>query len=345
MSKVLILLSLMLIAASCGQVDRIDTDVEINKLGDGQHFTQNVVLPLSENQIASFSSPVGGYDPIIRGMMGTMMGLGASIGAGKTRLSLTQPIPEIPDGVLASIKIKRIFFYMEAEPVVDPSMFNIFKKKKKANFNFLRRLAVKMSATKMAEADHEKWEPMIDPNGGISTEEMGFFRGLFRKKDGPEAQKKWEQDTSGLLMIKYHQDDSKDALQGDKVGKVFIIETATPAATRKYIESEYKQHIVRVHTLNTSILVELKNTSVAVEKFNRKLSNDAYKIDELGIGAINPCTQEFCLDLVVPDVNLIPMLKKGNGIKIDAYIDPKDVPKSFQLKGFLEFEIKIKTKI
>lgn len=344
MCKILILLSLMLIAAACGKVDRIDLDVEVNRLGDGQHYTQNIVVPLSEKQISSFTSPVGGFDPLIRGMMGTIMGLGASIGAGKTRLTLVQPIPEIPDKYLASVKIKRIFFYMDAEPVVDPSVFNIFRKKKSANFDFLRRLAVKMSATKMAEADHQKWEPLVNP-GDITEEEMGFFRGLFKKKDGPAAQKIWEEETSGLLMIKYHQDDAEEALQGSAVGKVFIIETATPATTRKFIEKEYKEHVVRVHTLNQSILVELKNNAVAPELFKRKLSNDSYKIDELGIGEINPCTRQFCLDLKVPDVNLVPMLKKGNGIKIDAYIDPKDVPKSFQLKGFLEFEIKIKTKL
>lgn len=344
MHKGLILLILMILTVACGQVDRIDLDVEVNRLGDGEHYTQNVVVPLSEKQIASFTSPVGGFDPLIRGMMGTIMGLGASIGAGKTRLTLVQPIPEIPDKYLASVKIKRIFFYMDAEPVVDPSLFNVFQKKKQANFDFLRRLAVKMSATKMEESDHAKWEPLVNP-GDISDEEMGFFRGLFRKKDGPSAQKKWEEGTSGLLMIKYHQDDPAEALQGNSVGKMFVIETATPAATRKYIEQEYKEHVVRVHTLNTSILVELKKTASASELFKRKISNDSYKIDELGIGEINPCTQQYCLDLKVPDVNLVPMLKKGNGIKIDAYIDPKDVPKSFQLKGFLEFEIKIKTRL
>lgn len=344
MRKVLFLLSLMLLAAACGQVDRIDLDVEVNRLGDGEHYTQNVVVPLSEKQIASFNSPVGGFDPLIRGMMGTIMGLGASIGAGKTRLTLVQPIPEIPDKYLASVKIKRIFFYMDAEPVVDPSIFNLTGKKKSANFDFLRRLAVKMSATKMEEADHAKWEPLVNP-GDISDEDLGFFRGLFRKKDASAAQKKWEEETSGLLMIKYHQDNADEALQGNAVGKVFIIETATPAATRKYIEKQYQEHVVRVHTLNQSILVELKNTDVASELFKKQISNDSYKIDELGIGEINPCTRQFCLDLKVPDVNLVPMLKKGNGIKIDAYIDPKDVPKSFQLKGFLEFEIKIKTKL
>ena len=344
MIKVLFLLSLSLLLAACGKVDRIDLDVEVNKLGDGEHFTQNVVVPLSEKQISSFTSPVAGFDPLVRGLMGSMMGLGASIGAGKTRLTLVQPIPEIPDNYLASVKIKRIFFYMDAEEVVDPSVFNIFRKKKKGNFDFLRRLAVKMSSTTMSDADHAKWEPTID-TGDVSTEEMGFFRGLFRKKNSAETQNAWEQKSSAPIMIKYYQEEPEEALQGSEVGKVFIIETATPASTRKYIEQNYKQFVVRVHTLNTSILVELKNNPVAPEMFKRILSNDSNKIEELGIGEINPCTQQYCLDLKVRDINLVPLLKAGNGIKIDAFIDPKEVPKTFQLKGFLEFEVKIKTKI
>lgn len=344
MNKVLILLILMLVAASCGKVDRIDTDVEINKLGDGEHFTQNIVVPLSEKQISGFTSPIGGFDPLVRGFMGTMMGLGASIGAGKTRLTLIQPIPEIPDGYLSSVKIKRIFFYIEAEEEVDHSLFNIFRKKKKENFDFLRSLAVRMSATEMSEGDHATWEPQV-VTGDIPAEEMGFFRSLFKKKNSEEAQAKWEKSGEGHMMLKYHQDKSDESLQGNSVGAMRIIKTNKPGLTRKYLEEQYKQYVKRVHTLNTSILVELVNNKVAAAKFEQKLSSDALKIEELEIGTIAPCTNEFCLDFKVKDVNLVPIMKKGNGIKIDAYIDPKDVPKSFQLKGFLEFEVKIKTKI
>lgn len=345
----------MLLAAACGQVDRIDQDVAISRLGDGEHYTQNIVVPLSDKQIAAFSSPIAGFDPLVRGFMGTMMGLGASIGAGKTRLTLEQPLPEIPEDYVASIKVKRIFFYMEADETVEPSLFNLFGTKKKENFDFLRRLAVKISPTNMAEEDHSQWVPKVG-TGDISEEEMGFFQNLFskkkkKKKKELEGQQKWVDEADAPVMFAYHQEATEATLQGNEVGSIIIIKTEKPSLTRKYLETDYKQFVKRVHTLNKSILVELHNNTelnknkVTEAKFEAKLANDSLKIEELEIGEITECSVEHCLDFKVKDINLIPIMKKGNGLKIDAYIDPKDVPKSFQLKGFLEFEVKIKTKI
>lgn len=347
MFKVLFLLSLMVLGASCGKVDRIDVDVQVNKLGDGEHFTQNVVVPLSEKQISSFTSPVAGFDPLVRGFMGSMMGLGASIGAGKTRLTLQQPIPDLPEGVLSSVKIKRVFFYMDVEEaVVDPSLFNIFRRKEKANFDFLRSLLVKVSAADISSDLHALYEPIV-ATGDIPKEDLGFFRSLFRKKNSAAELSKWEADTKGKgkMMIGYHQDAAADSLRGNDVGAVRIVKTEKPALTRKYLEQKYSKYVRRVHTLNKSILVELHNTKLTAAKFEQELSNDSLKIEELEIGEISPCTVQFCLDFKVEDVNLINLVKGSNALQIDAYIDPKEVPKSFQLKGFLEFEVKIKTKI
>jgi hypothetical protein len=49
-----------------------------------------------------------------------------------------------------------------------------------------------------------------------------------------------------------------------------------------------------------------------------------------------------CLDMEVPDVDILPMIARGNALKIDAYINANKAPESFQLKGFVEFEIKLK---
>ena len=90
------------------------------------------------------------------------------------------------------------------------------------------------------------------------------------------------------------------------------------------------------------MLVELVKDPVMEEMFKMRLAADSSKVDELKIGQISPCNNEICLDLKVPDVNLVPLFNKGNAIKIDAFIDPKK-PQVVQLKGFIEFEVKIKS--
>jgi len=328
MIKSAFILSLAVLVASCGQKSTIKTHVEARALCDGQHCTFPVVIPLSDKSISSFKSPVSDMNPLFRGFASSIMNLGASMGAGKTRLSLTQPIPEIP-GELASIKIKRIFFFIEGD-------------ERKENFEFLRRLAVKVGPT-ILDNENASWEPIVETDS-FGDNEMSFFTSLFPSKRDRHAQK-WEDSSTGLLLLKYNQEQKEESLKGEEVGEINIIQTDKPNATRKYLEEQYGQYFTRIHTLSRSILIEFKKNPVQIEMFKNRLAQDALKVEELGIGEINPCSHNICMDLKVPDTNLIPMLKKGNALRIDSYIDPKHAPKSFQLKGFLEFEVKIKAKI
>lgn len=330
MKQTALLIGLMLLAASCGQKSTIKTHVEARALGNGEFITFPIVVPLSEKAISSYNSPLGDMNPLFRGFVGSILNLGASMGAGKTRLTLTQPIPEIPDNYLASIKIKRIFFFIEGD------------NKKEENFDFLRKLAVKISATTI-EKDIPSWEPLVETDS-FDDNELNYWQSLFPGKRDRNA-REWEKNAPGLLLIKYDEKEKEKSFVGNEVGVVNIIQTEKPNATRKYLEDNYPGYFARIHTLSKSILVEFQKDPVIEEKFKNRLATDSLKMEELGIGEINPCEKNVCMDLKVPDTNLIPMLKKGNALKIDAYIDPKHSPKSFQLKGFLEFEVKIKAKI
>ena len=328
MRKVDFLFSLMLFASSCGQKSVIKTHVEARALGDGEHITFSIVVPLSEKSISSFKSPVADMNPLARGFVGSIMNLGASMGAGKQRLTLIQPIPEIPES-FGSVKIKRIFFYIEPE-------------KKKENFDFLRKLALKVSSTTI-ERDNPSWEPIVDTDS-MDDDELSFFWSQFPSQRNRRA-REWEEKTNGLMLIKYDQESKEKSLKGDEVGKIQIIQTRTPNATRKYLENNFSNYLTRIHTLSKSILVELKNDPIAAELFKTRFSADSQKLSDLGIGEINLCDPSVCLDMQLPDEDLIPILKTGNALKIDTYIDPKKAPKSFQLKGFLEFELKVKSKL
>ncbi|WP_408097379.1 hypothetical protein ACJVC5_00275 [Peredibacter sp. HCB2-198] len=329
MNKRCLLLGLLLLAVGCGKKSTIKTRTAVETLGDGSHVTLPIVVPLSEKSISSFRSSVSDINPLFRGFVSAIMNLGASMGAGKTRLTLIQPIPEIPAEYLTSIKVKRIFFFIEAE-------------KKKENFEFLRRVAVKISSTHL-DRQTESWEPVIETDD-LNEKELSTFRSFFKKERDQHAAE-WEKNSEGLLLLKYNQEEKKASLQNDNVGKIFIIQTEKPNMTRKYLEENHYKYLKRVHTLSKSILVEVKKDPIMEEMFKTRLSLDSNQVEALGIGEINPCRDEVCLDLKVPDVNLVPMLMKNNAIKVDAYIDPKNAPKDFQLKGFLEFEIKIKAKI
>src|SRR5262245_20853127 len=104
--------------SACGKESSIKTHVEAERLGDGENITQTVTLPLSDKVVASYSSGLDKVDPFFRGIVGTIMNLGASFGAGKQRLTITQPVPKMPER-LSSIKIKRIFFLIDTPKVSD----------------------------------------------------------------------------------------------------------------------------------------------------------------------------------------------------------------------------------
>ena len=344
MTKSLLLLALIVLSTSCGNESKITNTTEVRTLGN----TFNFVVPLSDES-AAYKSPLGQINPIVRGLVGSLMNIGATIGAGQQFLTVTQPVPEIPESHISSIKIKRIFFYMEEELEVenrkkeffDGLKFLDFIPDKRADFNFLRRLAVKMSSTKMNRAG-DSWSPEFVSNNMNEAARSDFSR-IFPKTRENQAEK-WDELSSGLLMIKYVEKE-KEASLTKEPGTILVIETKHPNLTRLYLEKTYEDYLKRVHILRNSVLVELVKDPVSEEMFKMRLAADSAKVDELKIGQISPCNDRICLDFKVPVVNLIPLLKKGNAIKIDAYIDPEKTPKSFQLKGFIEFELKIKSVI
>lgn len=363
MLKVVILLGLLSLLASCGQHSEIKASIQAERLGDGSSLPFNIVLPLSEDQIAEYKSDTNDVMPVLKGVIGSIMNLGASLGAGKQRLTITQPLPEIPEGI-SSIKIKRIFFYMDtvaAMEVLKKKMEAENKKKKideediEQDFNFLRRLSVKISSVKIDNPKNSLM-PIFDTDG-LKGKESSFLARATQKADdilkGEQGEERrsqsqvlaWDKDSKGLLLFQYHQKSAASSIQSkNDVGPMTIIQTGNPGDSRSYLKNNYKDFYNRLYKLNNSIILELPTNPADQEVFKNRLSTDASYMDELKIGDIIKC-QTNCLDLKIPNVNLIELLKSGNAIKVDAYIDPQKAPKSFQLKGFLEFEVRYKTNI
>lgn len=400
MHKHLIFLSFILLVASCGQKSSVKPGVNAVRLGDGENIPFDVTVPLTEDVISNYESSFIGADPIIKGIMSSIMSLGANMGAGKTRVTITQPLPPLPDSI-SSIKIKRIFFYLDTKAALEVEAKNraneklllnelrekklvqkksLTKEEKKLlktleanekklkpltdqdvekDFNFLRRLNLKMG---VAQNTFESYSPLIT-TASTTNEEASWVEQKFTNAVGGEAGREerseelsaaWIKNTGGVLMIGYNQKKPNESLmvpnphleEESTVGVFRILQTTDPRGTRKLFRSgRYKDLVKNIYVLGRSIVVEIPTGALAAELFRNRLSEDAFELEQLNISNVNQCDTNNCLDVKVkiPDLNLVHLAKAGNGIKIDAYIDPKSAPKSFQLKGFIQFELKYKS--
>ena len=343
----LFLLAFIILISGCGQKSIIKNDVKsqttAEAYGDGEFVIRPLILPLSDQAISTFDSPVEKVDFVAGGFARMFMNLGAAMGMGRAQLTLTQPVPEIPTEVIKSAKIKRLFFYIE--PKEGSSrwstwMRKFFRGQGDITFDFLDKMAMKISSSNLESV--ESWYPQFDYNS-------------LKKKDFTQLEKIFDEErlfsesldsrtTKSLVVLKYDQENKHKYLKNNKYGFIYIIHTKSPAQTKKYLlkHPQFTGHFKQIHMLNETLIVELKKDPVIEEGFRVILSENAPLMDHFKIDLIEECSENTCLDLEVPNVNLLPLISKGNALKIDAYINASKAPDSFQLKGFVEFEIKLK---
>lgn len=345
MRKQILLLSLFTLLAACGQKSIIKNAVSpqttAEAYGDGEYVIRPVFMPLSDQAISAFDSPVEKVDFVAGGFARMFMNLGTSMGMGRVQLSLTQPVPEIPTDVIQGAKIKRLFFYLE--PKKGDSRWKTWLKKiirgqGDVTFGFLEKLALKISST--SQENFVSWYPEFETKA-LKKKEFSPLQALF-ESDVLE-------DSVGVLgedsvVLKYARDNREKYLKNNKYGMMYIIRTRQPAKTKKYLSKhpQFRGYFKQIQMLNETLLVELKKDPVVEEGFRFVLSENANLIEKFKIDLIEECTTDTCLDLQVPDVDLLPILVKGNALKIDVYMNADKAPESFQLKGFVEFEVKLK---
>lgn len=347
MRKQILLLSLFTLLAACGQKSIIKNAVQpqttAEAYGDGEYVIRPIVMPLSDQAIAAFDSPVEKVDFVAGGFARMFMNLGTSMGMGRVQLSLTQPIPEIPTEIIQGAKIKRLFFYLE--PKQGSSRWKTWLKKiirgqGDVTFGFLEKLALKISST--SQKDFVSWYPEFETKS-LKKKEFSPLQGLF-EGDVNESAESFLEDSSSLVVLKYARDNREKYLRNNKYGLMYIIRTRQPAKTKKYLSKhpQFRGYFKQIQMLNETLLVELKKDPVVEEGFRYILSENADLVEKFKIDLIEECTQDTCLDLKVPDVDLLPLMVQGNALKMDAYMNADKAPESFQLKGFVEFEVKLK---
>lgn len=342
-----ILFQLMMIAAlfSCGQHSEIKDAIPAQKTseayGDGQYTLMPMVLPLSDETIDSFDSPFSKVGFILGGFTKVFADLGAQMGMGKMHLSLVQKIPEIPQEYIKDVRFKRVFFYIEpVEGSRERGFFDrFFFGRDHVDFNFISRLAVKVATTKVP--DRQDWLPIIESTR-LSSKESFPLDTIF-KEERTHASIIDIRSAKELVLLTFDKKKKERYVKNSKDIPIYIIKTSSPAQTRKYLRDHPKLEgiIERTHILNKTVLVEIKKNRILDEYFKAILSEEGEHLERLGVSFMEACKPHTCLDLNVSELNLLPVLLKGNAIQIDAFIEAGKVPDSFQLKGFIEADIRM----
>lgn len=355
MSKwLLFTMALLVLLAGCGKKSTIKNSVKAEKLsctyGDCNYIIRNFTFPLDDSALA-FQTPLPGLGPIAGGIIKFVGDIFAkNTDMGKVQMSYTQPIPEIPE-VLHSVRLKRFFFYMKPTAKKKQSFRSTARDwinrylfgKGHTTFAFLDKLAVRLSTTTVTEPD--SYVPTLINK--LENEEavdslMRVFTDNYRRQViDPEI-------AEDLILLKYHRKHKSFDTASKNFGTIHYLETTkSPIQLKRFLlkQEELANHQVRILILEKSLLIELSKDPVSEEIFRNLIINKAGEMDELGVTYIDTCTPDSCLEVNVPDVNLIPIASKGNSLKLDAIIHAADVPESFKLKGFVEFEAKVYSEI
>lgn len=346
---------LILGVAACGQKSVVKTDVPPQTLastfGDGKlvrwRFPVLITTDPSETPVEA------GF--LFGGIARMFANLGVALGAGKTEMYFHQPTPEIPE-MFQDVRLKRVFFYIEPEKNASrrANWFSrFFKGKGDVDFNFIDKLILRvrpevadMKKVCLIE-DQGKFAPLFpckDPS--LNSEKTDRYMSYF-KVPTPEE----EPDLSELdefVIVKYDGEKKKKHVMNQERGAMYMFRTERPGVTYHFLENNpiYSKLIVNKVTLDNVILVELKKdpSNVTREIFENQLSEDADYIDRtLGVEEIEECNDSICLDVKVEPANLLPFLKRLNSNRIDAFVEASKIPETFQLKGFVEFEVGLNT--
>jgi hypothetical protein len=350
------LLALLLIGpVGCGKKSTIKNDVKAEKLscayGDCRYIIKNLTFPLDDSSLA-YQTPLPGLGPIAGGIIKFVGDIFAkSTDLGKMEMSWTQPIPEIPQ-VLKSVRLKRFFFYMKPvskkKQTLRSNVRDWFNRyvlgRGHTTFAFLDKLAVRLSTSNIEKP--QTYVPTlitrIENRDSLSSLLKVFSEKNEREVIDPEI-------ATELVLLKYHKKRKSEDSAHRKFGKIHYLETTSESAfeLKKFLlaQRELQGHFVRILLLGNSLLVELVKDPVSEEIFQSLIMEKTAELDQLGVNFIDTCTQDSCLEVNVPNVNIIPIATKGNSLKLDAFLQAADVPESFKLKGFVEFEAKVESNI
>lgn len=372
----------LLVMVGCGQQSKVSPFAPVITLneshGNGEFATFTVKIPLSENSINPIPTPVDPATGVTRvPVLGDVLRLvGQSTfnfilrgKALKENLIIRQPIPEITDDILKHVSIKRVFFHIDQEQALQNDRPNnwlqmlrhAIRGSDELDFSFIERLNINMVMSR-TEGEPESYLPCVDyPN----EEERVPCRGGART------------DRKGAMLpsqgfLRYQQNRTYSQLNNSTLGATFVVYAEKAADLKVFFEShpEFVRIIKDITIVNKTLVVELKGRTVEREVFFELLERYEAEISHLNIPKFDECSHGdpiprarglrlpriplindaptnlplTCMDFKLSNVNLLPMLMQGNQLQIETQVELGELPRrNFQLKGFVEFEIKIKS--
>jgi hypothetical protein len=349
--QTLLVISLIFLASACGQKSKVTPLFDAIPLrqshGDGEYAVFTVKLPLSDQSLDTYDSPV---DPdqgvarvpllgdVLRLVTQSTFNLGAQLGLGKQNIIITQPIPDLSSKYLNSISIKRVFFHIDQKDITQNRPSNMWMRFReflrggsRLDFSFINELNINFRM--LQEGSITSYTPEI--NTDVVPE---------RDLLSPAQVAALPEGMRPVEILKYHKKKRTESIRSKDFGPMLVVYGDFPVKVRSILrrDPDMKELIKEIVVVNKSLFIELKEQELVREKFYELLERNETQLTNAGISKIEPCNDDVCMDVKVNNQNMLPMLLKGDRLRIETYIDSSKVPpKSFQLKGFIEFEVKL----
>lgn len=316
--------------------------------GDGRYAVFTVKMPLSETSIDSVDSPIDPrsgvsrvpiFGDVLRLIGQATLNVATLFGAGAQKIIMSQPLPEIDDEIIKHLSIKRVFFQIEqTKNLEERGRRNLWERfrslirgAEKIDFDFIKELKINM---RMASSSVEttSWIPDV------------IFPDDNAERFAEEVQIATADPVRPFTLFNYQKKNRKSLMNNSDLGSIFVIYTEHAVAMQRFIrdQEEFKTVVKDVVKVGKSLIIELKGKEVATQKFFHILDMHETIVAGFEIKKIDECDDDICMDLKIDQTNLLPMLMRGNTLKIDTTMNLAKIPaKSFQLRGYIEFEIKI----
>lgn len=338
--KYFLLSSLSLSLIGCGQSSKIKGAIPAEPFSGPAHvstltYDSEKVIPLK------FSFPIeptpfettlpklGPVTPVVNELVKLLLKVGTVSGTLKFRLN--QPIPELPSEYAQTVKLARVFFVLQNE-----------------NINFINKLAVMVTPKRIRNDDGIMTASPTEEVEMTKQEKRAHFE-MFDENSitGKMASERRDKE---VLVLKY------DRLQMNKYLKplnkkfIYLIHSSNPAAIMDHIVFTMGYHkkklLKTTQLMMDSVLVELVPDNAVRANFERELQilSTGY---EFGYKGHETCDslRISCLDLKIPDIELMELVFRENSLQIEAFVDVNRAPKTFGLKGFIEIEGGVKDPI
>lgn len=316
---------------SCGQSSQIKNPIESKSFaeayGDGQYWREKFSLPIEPTAFETSLPKAGAAGPVLNQLVKLLLKVG--VVGGRKKFSLNQPIPELPSEYIHAVKLSRVFFVLEGEKI-----------------DFLKKLAVMVTPKSIHNEDAIMVASPTDTVKMSKAEEKRYLD-LFNPKSlsGQVASKRTDEE---VLMIKYDQENNLDSANSKNLEYVFLINTTNPAGMLEHIEDRLgfkdKGFIVHKEQMQGALLVEVIPDPQVKAVFKYEMQRASADV-EFGFGNMIECDHTVCLDMRVPDLNVLELILRKNSIQLEAFVDVGRAPRTFSLKGYVQFEATLKDPI